>query len=104
MAVVSQASCGASRLWAKESIQIEYQDKNPKKEGAKAFGKYENYKVARSVKQDVRHRLEPVAMSDPALDHAGRPVRVGMVLTSTEKNNSNQVNEILRMPPAHGCG
>lgn len=38
-------------MWAKESIQIEYQDKNPKKEGAKAFGKYENYKVARSVKQ-----------------------------------------------------
>lgn len=39
-------------------------------------------------------------MSGPALDHAGRPVRVGMVLTSTEKNNSNQVNEILQMPPA----
>ena len=54
----------------------------------------------RSVKGDIRSTRDAVPMTGAVLDGEGRPVRVGMVLSTTEKNNSSQVNEVLQMPPA----
>ena len=63
-------------------------------------GRIEFEEFARSVKGDVRDDPTPRRMASPPLDKNGNPVRVGMVLTSTLRNYSNQVGQTMQMPPA----
>ena len=64
-------------------------------------GYIEFEEFARTVKGDVRDFNEIPKMQSPVLDRNGHPVRVGMVMTTTDKNNSEQINQILQMPPAN---
>ena len=63
-------------------------------------GRIEFQEFAKAIKADVRDTAMPTPMTGPVVGSDGQPIRVGMSLTTTDKNNSHQVNEILQMAPA----
>jgi Ca2+-binding EF-hand superfamily protein len=61
-------------------------------------GRVEFEEFAKTVRGDVSHTLK--SMAGPQLDDNGNGIRVGMTLTTTRRNYSDNVGEILQMPPA----
>ena len=60
-------------------------------------GRVEFEEFAKAVKGDVSH--SSTSMAGPQLDENGNGIRVGMTLTTTRRNYSDNVGEIMQMPP-----